>query len=506
MNKIIYQDSNEELLQSLKANGESLVTLLDTENGVKRAASDMISKETIEKYRPTDSKTAAIHLIAMGDYENYGYNRNGDAFPAKALEKYAHTFVTNGHMFREHRNKDPKKAIGTIKYAAYDPNGMHRVELIVHMDKDKAEEEFEMAKRGSDLNFSMSCKVPNDRCSICGNEAKTISGYCDHLKHHMGQYDDGMKKYAFAYNDKPTFFDISRVVNPADRIARHLGYYFEDPKNDIEKAASVMCKAASADEDVLVPGAVAALAEGLHDGFSIAEQNLIQKMAAAEDYILNSGSESNIYKDAHANDMFATFPYSMMSRFDKEELDAVRAVKPETLFHEMSKRACMMSFPAFCQYITGEENITEAPMFKKAALMLPGTFTRIVRKVYTMVPCTDAFAAGSEFASECDPKRDDLVQKVMDKAEDKFSVKDEPSRKRVLRIIIKAGSVNRDGAFEKAAAAKCDTQKAMDLSEAYGQYQLRSLVDMKDMHGDAINDNTYDMVVSANSACLFDIC
>lgn len=505
MNKVIYQDSNENLLKALEANGESLVQLLDTENGVKSAASDMISKETIEKYRPTDSKTAAIHLIAMGDYENYGYNRNGDAFPADALKKYAHTFVTNGHMFREHRNKDPKKAIGTVKYAAYDPNGMHRVELIVHMDKEKAEEEFEMAKQGSDLNFSMSCKVPNDRCSVCGNCAKTISNYCDHLKHHMGQYDEGMKKYAFAYNDKPTFFDISRVANPADRIARHLGYYFEDPKSDIEKAASVMCKAASADSDILIPGAVAALAEGLHDGFSISEQNVLHKLAAAEDYILNSGNEANIYKDAHANDMYGTYPYAMMSRLTKEELDAARAVKPETLFHELSKRACMLSFPAFCQYISGEENVTEAPMFKRAALMLPGTFTRIVRKVYTMVPCTDSFAAGSEFASERDPKQGDLVQKMMDNAEDKFSVADEPARKRVLRIIIKAGSVNREGAFEKAASAQCDLQKATDLAEMYGQYQLRSLVDMRDMHGEAINDRTYDMVASANSAMLFDL-
>ena len=85
-----------------------------------------------------------------------------------------------------------------------------------------------MAKQGKALSFSMSCRVPNDRCSICGNEAKSISAYCEHLGRRMGQYDNDMRKYAFAYNDKPTFFDISRVKNPADRIAHFLSYSFNE--------------------------------------------------------------------------------------------------------------------------------------------------------------------------------------------------------------------------------------------------------------------------------------
>lgn len=174
ISKLIYQDDNESLLRSVERNGEAMVQLLDTDRGIKSAASNLISKDILEQYRPTDDKTACIHLIAMGNSDQYGFNKNGDWFSGDVLEKTAHTFVTNGHMFREHRNKDPKKAIGTIKYASYDPKGMQRVELIVHMDKDKAEEEYQMAKQGKDLNFSMSCRVPNDRCSICGNKAKTL--------------------------------------------------------------------------------------------------------------------------------------------------------------------------------------------------------------------------------------------------------------------------------------------------------------------------------------------
>lgn len=165
-------------------------SLIEFDTGIKSAASNLVSKELLEEYRPKDSKTACIHLIAMGDAETYGFNRNGDAFPQKALEKYASTFVSNGNLFREHRNKDKKKRLGSVKWAGYDPSpkGMHRVELIVHMNKDAAEEEFEMAKQGSALNFSMSCRVPNDRCSCCGNQAKRTVDYCDCLKYNMGQW------------------------------------------------------------------------------------------------------------------------------------------------------------------------------------------------------------------------------------------------------------------------------------------------------------------------------
>lgn len=507
MNKIIYQDSNEELMRAVEANGEAMTTLIETENGVKSAASNLISKEIIEKYRPTDSKTACIHLIAMGDYENYGFNRNGDAFTQDALSKSAHTFVTHGHMFREHRNKDYKtQGIGRVKYAAYDPskNGMHRVELIVHMDKDKAEEEYEMAKKGEALNFSMSCRVPNDRCSICGNEAKNIGAYCDHLKHHMGQYDDEFKKYAFAYNDKPTFFDISRVKNPADRIARHLGFYFQDAADDIEKAASAMCKAASADSGLLIPSAVCAMAEGITDVFDISEQAAITKLASAESYVYELKHTGDMYKEARANDVYTCYPFSMKEHLNADELAALRSIKTDTMCRELAKRASILSFPAFCQYLSGNENVTEHPVFQKAATMLPEVFTRITRKIYVMTPMTSEFRPCSEFMAQQDPGNTDKVQKLMDEMEDKFSVREEPTRRRVVRIIIKAAGENEPAyTFDKAAAAACSIEQAEDLAECYAQYQTRALIDIQSLHPEAVTDSTYDMIAAANSVMLY---
>lgn len=109
LTKLIYSDSNEAVVHAAYECGQPMTSLIEYDTGVKSASSNLVSKELLEEYRPKDDNTACIHLIAMGDAETYGFNRNGDAFPQKALEKYASTFVTNGHVFHEHANKDPEK-------------------------------------------------------------------------------------------------------------------------------------------------------------------------------------------------------------------------------------------------------------------------------------------------------------------------------------------------------------------------------------------------------------
>ena len=62
--------------------------------------------------------------------------------------------------------------------------------------------------------------------------------------------------------------------------------------------------------------------------------------------------------------------------------------------------------------------------------MLPGIFGRMLSTMSSVIPCCSMFSAGSQFASDCDSKKDDLVQNVMDDAEDKFSVHEEPVKTR----------------------------------------------------------------------------
>ena len=483
ISKLIYSDANEAVVQAAAACGQPMASLIETENGVKSASSALVSKDLIEEYRPRDSHTACIHLIAMGDAETYGFNRNGDAFPQAALEKSAHTFVTNGHVFREHANKDPEKRLGTIKWAGYDPSpeGMHRVELIIHLDKDRAEKEYEMAKSGSALNFSMSCRVPNDRCSCCGNEARTVGDYCDCLKYGMGKWMEKPASYAFAYNDNPTFFDISIVKHPADRIARHLEYAF--------------AKEASAGSRV-VSGAELAALEGVGAAaMDLGDLAMMRKLASAEEYI----SGIDIASDARAAACKTSYPLSMTETFTKGELDTVRSASPGTFFNEMAKRACVMSFPAFCQYITGDAEACDKPMSKRAAMLLPGIFGDMLSHVGGFMPvCVgDEFAASSDRTACCDPKRDE-VQRIMDSAEDKFSMAPGAAGKRIMRITITVGLPG--GHDMGKCASLAPTGDALSLAEAYAQYQARALCDIEDRFGSGyVDSRMLDTVAAANT-------
>ncbi len=65
---------------------------------------------------------------------------------------------------------------------------------------------------------SHNCKVPYDICSYCGHKGKNRGEYCEHLAKSLGTLDK-TGHIITAVNDYPTFFDISRVNRPADRIA-----------------------------------------------------------------------------------------------------------------------------------------------------------------------------------------------------------------------------------------------------------------------------------------------
>lgn len=173
----------------------------------------------IAAIRPEPGKTF-IHLIALGDSETFGPNRNSDGFTKRANVERHHTFVTNGHVFKHHANKDPRKASGQVKASAHN-DAMSRVELVVALENNKWEDELQKLASGKDLAFSMACNVPFDVCSICGNKARTRAEYCEDMQKHAGQIlEDGRQVYVD--NPDPTFFDISGVFRPADRIAFHL--------------------------------------------------------------------------------------------------------------------------------------------------------------------------------------------------------------------------------------------------------------------------------------------
>ena len=189
-----------------------------------------------------------VHIIAMGATEAYGPNRNGDGFKMAALRKYAQTFVDNAKNYRNHKNKDPKKAYGQVK-AAHVNEDMKRVELIVTFwnTKEAAEKRgdlyagdkvLEMVDAGKDIPWSMACRVPYDICASCFNKAASRADYCTEdtcispegyrrggCRNNLTKVaEDGFQNHVD--NDQPSFFDISHLIigdsmpgRPADRIA-----------------------------------------------------------------------------------------------------------------------------------------------------------------------------------------------------------------------------------------------------------------------------------------------
>ena len=149
---------------------------IDSQWLTKRAAAGVFKDVDIKP----EKGQAYIHLIAMGDSEAYGQNRNGDIFykqsrlvdipnPAHGVSKQLrinkgnkethHTFQKYAKVYRNHCNRDPKKAEGEVVKSAHNDE-MSRVELIIKVPEDKWSDDLHKIANGEDTTFSMACKIP----------------------------------------------------------------------------------------------------------------------------------------------------------------------------------------------------------------------------------------------------------------------------------------------------------------------------------------------------------
>ena len=399
------------------------LTTLFERGGIKQAASDLFSRKDLDENAPPPGYFM-IHQTVMGSEEGYGFNNNFDSYPDATLKKYHPTFVTHGRVYREHRNRDPKHAIGVIKAARYSEK-MQRVELLKHLEIAKAEKEYEMAKAGKELHASMATRVPYDVCSCCENQAKYASLYCTHLKDRMGQWMPGFKKYAFARNPICTFFDSSVVENPAAREAKHIEYRFGP---DLLKAASTSRPVFS--------GAEWAEFEGVDLTQKLTmdpdETQLLQKLAALE-----GSSAPDRYRDT-----VSRFAFTDGHDIQDHEWDAVRGIYAGTLFNKLARRRVLLPFDLFCAYATGRKpsELRGDPDFTKAASMLPSVF-RALATALEQGGCgcdqgdMDMFRAAPTSHAAFDPGQSDVIDRVMDKASENFGVEPEPLKRRALVVI-----------------------------------------------------------------------
>ncbi len=229
--------------------------------------------------------TQDVLVNALGAQEYFGSNSNGDGFCEEGLRHapegwtenpeidrelsrrwpYGYPTFYNAHVFVHHRNKDPRKSVGRVLYAAWHPH-MKRVELILRFHKELCEKFggmlfWDRMARGELFDVSMGSKVKFDLCSICtdwvlyrkalatfdpkihaspdvailayhkhlvAERGRGIRGlavtrrdYCEHALCQMNRIlPDGRK--VFVHNPYANFFDISGVFIGADKTAKGL--------------------------------------------------------------------------------------------------------------------------------------------------------------------------------------------------------------------------------------------------------------------------------------------
>jgi hypothetical protein len=278
--------------------------------------------------------------VAAGEF--FGPNRNADYFKEADLKTTHHTFVKYAKVYRDHKNKNPEKNYGDVEASFYNPK-MGRVELITSTVNAKAPDIIEKWERGESPSVSMACRLPFDSCSICQHKSAKVSEYCDHLKNHLGEiFEDG--KQACAINPDPTFFDLSYVWRPAERVAYVL-----------KKVAS-SC--------LYLPSAL--LAEEEPERFPLTKQAtdkeaLIQKLSEIEKKI--EGQISSKIDDGKEVSHTPDLPDKVLTQLGK--------ANPGTATKALSDKGIMLKLPEFIKMLIGDAGLGE-----ELGEHLPGSISR----------------------------------------------------------------------------------------------------------------------------------
>lgn len=524
MKKLIYPDSNSELFSSLDGVMVSVIRDTNFYTNIKKASSSAISRQLLEDCKP-DKDHFLIHITAIGDDETYGFNKNADGFPKKANEKYYKTFETNANLFREHNSSSPENRIGIIKAAAYNKD-MHRIEVVAWANIKKAAAEYEAALAGKPLSSSMGASVPCDRDNISGKLSKNPSEYEPWMKRFPGKYIEEwngkpINKWAYVHNDTPTFFDLSIVAKPADRIADYLEYRFNDAvKDGILKSA---CENDACVPSALLPemmgydllkfGSDIIRTKGDLTSYFASEDKakILEKLASIEKEFIDINSSSDKANDPRVayikNAKYVNFDKSYT--LSKDDISELRNLRPETLFFELQKRASVLSFKPFVDLIfegnpkfASEDHKNKIVKYAEIAIV-PTVFSEVKNLIESgdVLPCGDGvdelFEAGDPIEAMYDLNNTDPVQKIMDGIEDQLSYKEEKKQPRIIQITITQHVPDENiqkedcGKFFKIKTAsfnpnielsKDDLTVAKQLAFTYAFYKVAALHDMATYH------------------------
>lgn len=317
-----------------------------------------------------------LHVIALGATEAYGPNRNGDGFKAATCRAMHDTFVKHARWYRNHKNKDPAISYGIIKASAFNEK-MQRVELIVALNAEKsaadrnggfvADEELEKIAKNLDIPVSMACKVAYDVCASCGNKARHRDEYCTEetcigprgekrggCRHNLTAVaDDGFINHVD--NPNSEWFDMSKVFNPADRIA------YGGVANYLQKAAS----------GKVLGGAALAEAWGLSGLYLGREAEHWTAKTAAYRLVERLAEEEQGWCSPDQFKQQAARVVASQHALDLSELQQKKA----TALGALNKRRLCMSCADFVAWQTGDASEKTA---REVGARLPGIYGRLL--------------------------------------------------------------------------------------------------------------------------------
>ena len=307
---------------------------------------ETIFGRSYDSLKPSDDKYVGIHLVALGDEEHYGFNRNADGFSKESCIRDHDTFVKHGHVFSHHHNDaEHDDILGQIKASAYNEK-MGRIELFIWADKEKAKEGLDTLEKTGECAFSMATRVPYDLCSYCGARRKNSAdpNMCDHIRYQLGKIaEDGRAIYM--RNVVNDWFDISFVTRPADRIAWSLKVAGEQADGIV--TSETLAKAAGIVEpEHILPGLFA-------EKFSI-----IRKLAEAYDE-----------HACHTDTIARLSPVTKVAdeRIDDATIDTLRRMPIKEAMAFLCDREAFLGPDAFCRYAMGPKSAEYAEVGPRAA-------------------------------------------------------------------------------------------------------------------------------------------
>lgn len=295
---------------------------------------------------------------------------------------------------------------------------------------------------------SHNCKIPYDICSHCGHKAKNRDEYCGHLTDNM---TDLLKEGSVvgAINDHMTFFDISRVRRPADRIAWSL-----------RKAAS----------GSLVRGADLAL-DGefdLYPDVSVLMHGQSSKVAARLQMISKMAEiEKRIPMDARLHGVAK----GVAAKAENKKMDSLcgKHEKLASLFKALADVRVCLPLEKFAQLVLGDTEDTNA---------LVGEATQLLPYLYRK---SNIHKSASNPAYDPSRVTDGFSIKIAQELVQDLSLYQELVLKRTITNVVSGSREHTDWVHYKQAATVSD--RANSLLDQYASYQLGFLESVNDRTG-----------------------